>query len=382
MQSLIFWITVLSVYALLSISVRYISRGNIMNMSIQLLMAGLLLPCIYNLFKYIPDFSHLHSVKPLISDSWFKEFYLINFILILGFIIADIADCKLESKSIKIALPSFSLPMIAGFITGYCYFHNLKQGIAMGLIFSITAVPVLYLYLKELNWPINRMQTLMQSAIIMDIFAWSIFSCLQGTTHPVKLMIVIGLGLTPLITTKIIKHSHSYSYLHTIIYFALLLLLENLHYNSMLFAMMFILTLRFCKQHINLNFKKSGFFIHYQNYICIPLIISYGMIQIDYSHLSANLFWFGIFLLIPLVSKTLGNAIGLKWQQSSHETILMSSWKENILLGTRGLTEIVFLNIMLNEQLINPEVYLYLMIMSLLATLLPGIIKKEIKSSS
>lgn len=376
MQSFFFWTTVLGSYALLSIFIRHLSRGNIMNMSIQLLMAGLLLPCLYTLFTHIPDFSHITSPQSLISDTWFKEFYLVNFILILGFIIADIADCKLETKSIKIAIPSFGIPMLAGFVIGYGYFNNIRQSIAMGLIFSITAVPVLYLYLKELNWPIVRMRILMQAAIIMDMIAWSIFSCLQGNAHPFKLIVVIILGLVPLITTRIVNKKNNL--FHTFLYFLLLVVLENLHFNSILFAMIFILTLHYCQRGINLDFKQNEWFIRYQNYICIPLIISYGMIQIDYSHLAATWKWFAIFIITPIIAKTLGNLIGLKWQEESQGNHI-TSWSENILLGTRGLTEIVFLNIMLKENLINSELYLYLMLMSLVATLLPGLIRKTIK---
>lgn len=375
MQSFIFWITVLGSYALLSIFIRYLSRGNIMNMSIQLVMAGLLLPCLYTVFTHIPDFSHITSPQSLISDTWFKEFYLGNFILILGFIIADIADCKLETRSVKIAIPSFGIPMLTGLVVGYCYFNNIRQSIAMGLIFSITAVPVLYLYLKELNWSLERMRVLMQAAIIMDMCAWSVFSCLQGSSHPFKLIMVIILGLMPLITTRIVDKKNTV--FHTVLYFLLLLVLENLHFNSMLFAMIFILTLRFCKQGITLDFKQNEWFIRYQNYICIPLIISYGMIQIDYSHLTANWKWLVIFIISPIIAKTLGNLIGLKWQEESRGNPI-KIWSENILLGTRGLTEIVFLNIMLKENLINSELYLYLMLMSLLATLLPGLIRKNI----
>jgi hypothetical protein len=44
-----------------------------------------------------------------------------------------------------------------------------------------------------------------------------------------------------------------------------------------------------------------------------------------------------------------------------------------VLLNIRGLSEIVFLNLLLQQQLINPALYFALMLMGLIATLLPAL---------
>ncbi|MNG30432.1 hypothetical protein D3C84_1160480 [compost metagenome] len=49
-------------------------------------------------------------------------------------------------------------------------------------------------------------------------------------------------------------------------------------------------------------------------------------------------------------------------------------WREALLLNTRGLTEIVFLNLLLQQQVISAQLYFSLMLMSLIATLLPAFI--------
>lgn len=45
-----------------------------------------------------------------------------------------------------------------------------------------------------------------------------------------------------------------------------------------------------------------------------------------------------------------------------------------MLLNIRGLSEIVFLNMLLQQQLISPALYFALMLMSLLATLMPALL--------
>jgi hypothetical protein len=45
-----------------------------------------------------------------------------------------------------------------------------------------------------------------------------------------------------------------------------------------------------------------------------------------------------------------------------------------VLLNIRGLTEIVFLNLLLQQQLVDPLVYFSLLLMSLFSTLLPAML--------
>jgi hypothetical protein len=67
----------------------------------------------------------------------------------------------------------------------------------------------------------------------------------------------------------------------------------------------------------------------------------------------------------------LGNWLGLGWAGVSFEGA--SRWRESLLLNIRGLSEIVFLNLLLQQQLISPELYFALMLMGLVATLLPAL---------
>ena len=91
---------------------------------------------------------------------------------------------------------------------------------------------------------------------------------------------------------------------------------------------------------------------------------------------------FGALLLLPMASKLLGNWLGLSWATPSFTGA--SKWRESLLLNIRGLSEIVFLNLLLQQQLIGPALYFALMLMGLIATLLPalaGMNKPPLKSA-
>lgn len=76
-------------------------------------------------------------------------------------------------------------------------------------------------------------------------------------------------------------------------------------------------------------------------------------------------------LVLPIASKLLGNWLGLCWAAASPGAA--GKWRESLLLNIRGLSEIVFLNLLLSQQLITPAVYFALMLMSLVATLMPAL---------
>jgi hypothetical protein len=76
-------------------------------------------------------------------------------------------------------------------------------------------------------------------------------------------------------------------------------------------------------------------------------------------------------MAVPIASKIAGNWLGLRWATLSFPGA--SRWRESLLLNIRGLSEIVFLNLLLQQQLISPALYFALMVMSLTATLLPAI---------
>jgi hypothetical protein len=79
-----------------------------------------------------------------------------------------------------------------------------------------------------------------------------------------------------------------------------------------------------------------------------------------------------LLIALPIASKLLGNWLGVRWATPSFAGAVR--WKEALLLNIRGLSEIVFLNLLLQQSLISPALYFALMCMSLIATLLPALL--------
>jgi hypothetical protein len=80
-------------------------------------------------------------------------------------------------------------------------------------------------------------------------------------------------------------------------------------------------------------------------------------------------------LALPVLSKVLGSWLGLHWADPSAAARV--KWRESLLLNIRGLTEIVFLNLLLQLQLIDSLIYFGLLLMSLFSTLLPALLGKH-----
>ena len=75
--------------------------------------------------------------------------------------------------------------------------------------------------------------------------------------------------------------------------------------------------------------------------------------------------------MLSAVFWLLGHWLGLS--RATPSFVGTSKWRESLLLNIRGLSEIVFLNLLLQQQLISPALYFALMLMGLIATLLPAL---------
>lgn len=365
----IFWAILMIGMAFLTVIGK---KFNIIPIVTQLLLSILLLPIInYSVFPLLNI-----GLSDFLNDGIVKSIYIFNFALLFGYILSDVIDLKYESKVLKISIPSFFIPFIAGFILSYFFFsHNLLTDMAIGLLCAITAVPVLFIFLKNFNYDKHRTKLLIQVAIVIDILAWSILAIAKSSTHIENLIIVLLVGLTPFLLNFIVKNQKIYS----IVFFSSIILMEVLKLNSMLFGITFILSMAYLNIKFILPIKKESFIL-YQNYFAVPYILIYGIIQVNYSNFNVDNIWILVsFIILPIISKLLGNWIGFIWAEKELPT--KQKIKESFLLNTRGLTEIVFLNMLFQQNIINQEVYIACMLMGLISTLIPLFITNKEKDS-
>jgi hypothetical protein len=365
MMVALFWAMAMALFAVATRLGRHLGLIPIVS---QLLLATLGLPLL--MYFWIEPHWQL-SGAALVSPIWLKNLYSLSFALLLGYILSDVIDLHLDRQSLKIALPSFCIPFACGLATAFWLLPPQPwiSSLAVGLLFAITAIPVLYLYLRHINYPPAATRRLVQTAILIDLTCWTLFAIAQGTLHLSSLLLPLAGACLPVLLRLLGLRQ---AWLYSGCFFALLVVAEHYKLNALIFGIGYLLLMAVLKAPLILPFPVR-WMILLQTYIAIPLILTFGIVQINVHSAMDSLGWVQLaaLLLLPIASKMLGNWLGLGWAGASFQGA--SRWRESVLLNIRGLSEIVFLNLLLQQQLISPALYFALMLMGLIATLLPAL---------
>jgi len=361
----VFWLMALGLFAAATFVGR---RFGLIPIVSQLLLATFGLPLL--MYFWIEPGWQLSGAQ-LVSPVWLKNFYSLAFALLLGHILSDVIDLRLDRQSMKIALPSFVVPFACGLATAFWLLPPQPwiSSLAVGLLFAITAIPVLYLYLRHIDYPPAATRRLVQTAILIDLTCWSLFGLAQGSLHLSSLLLPLAGSCVPLLLRLVGLRQ---PLLHSGVFFALLVVAEHYRLNALIIGIGYLLCMAALKVPLKLPLN-AAWMQGLQTYLAIPLILTFGIVQINV-HSALNSFngvQLAALLLLPIASKLLGNWLGLGWAGASFAGA--SRWRESVLLNIRGLSEIVFLNLLLQQQLISPALYFMLMLMGLIATLLPAV---------
>ena len=364
MSIALFWLGLLALFA---VATWLGSRLRLIPVVSQLLLATLGLPLLM-LWSTPLGF----GASELLAADWLEPLYGVAFTLLLGHILSDVIDLDLHADSVKIALPSFFLPFFCGLACALWLLpaQSLLGSIAVGLLFALTAIPVLFLYLQHLGYPAARIRQLLQAAILMDLLCWLIFGLAQGSSAPATLLWPLLAASLPLLFKLLPCRSARFNGL---CFLALLLVMQQLKLNALVFGIAYLLCSAALRVPLRLPLP-SHVFAALQTWLAVPLILAYGLLQIDWQNAWLGYSWlqFGALLLLPIASKLLGNWLGLSWA-AGRLAPSPGQWRESVLLNTRGLTEIVFLNLLLQQQVISTQLYFALMLMGLISTLLPAL---------
>jgi hypothetical protein len=361
----LFWAMALALFAVATRVGRHFGLIPIVS---QLLLATVGLPLL--MYFWIEPQWHL-SGATLVAPIWLKNLYSLSFALLLGYILSDVIDLRLDRQSLKIALPSFCIPFAGGLATAIWLLPPQPwiSSLAVGLLFAITAIPVLYLYLRHIDYPVAATRRLVQTAILIDLTCWTVFAIAQGSLHLSSLLLPLVCACVPLLLRVLgLRQPRLYSGC----FFALLVVAEHYKLNALIVGIGYLLCMAALKVPLVLP-MPAAWMNRLQTWIAIPLILTFGIVQINVHSAMDSLSWaqLAALLLFPIASKLLGNWLGLGWAGASFAGA--SRWRESVLLNIRGLSEIVFLNLLLQQHLISPPLYFALMLMGLIATLLPAL---------
>lgn len=373
MSIALFWIIAGPLYALASHVGRRLGLFTIVS---QLLLASIGIPLLL-LFGVEP---YLGLEAPaLLAPAPVQLLYGLSFALLLGYILSDVVDLELSVQSLKIALPSFAVPFACGLACALWLLppQPWLNAVSIGLLFAITAVPVLYLYLHNVGYPPAAIKRLLHAAILMDLLCWSLFALAQGSSQPERLLWPLLGALLPLLLQRVLAlldyRGPRQDLVYSLPFFALMLVMQQFKLNALVFGIGYLLCLAWLKQPLRLPLPHA-WWQRIQNGVAIPLILTCGVLQVDFHNVGRDYSWlyFGALLVLPVLSKVAGSWLGLSWADRQASAALR--WRESLLLNIRGLTEIVFLNMLLQHQLIDASVYFSLLLMSLFSTLLPALL--------
>jgi hypothetical protein len=369
-----FWLLALAIYALVAI----IGGRRLIPIVGQLLVAAIAIPAL--LLVWVEPHWQL-SAQDLLAPTWLSMLYGLCFALLLGYILSDVIDLDLSPACVKIALPSFLVPMLAGLACALWLLpgeHGWLSAVGIGLLFSITAIPVLYLFLQSIGYPAEATKRLLHAAILMDFLCWSLFGLAQGSSNPAALLWPLLAAALPLLLHKVLRLRHGLFY--SLPFFALMLLFQQLGLNALVFGIAYMLCLGWLRQPfvLPLPLRQWKLLI---NGLAVPLILTFGVLRVDFHGIGQDTSWtvIAILLALPVVSKVLGSWLGLHWAEPSAAARV--KWRESVLLNIRGLTEIVFLNLLLQLQLIDSLIYFGLLLMSLFSTLLPALLGRHVHNN-
>ncbi|EPN59281.1 membrane protein, partial [Pseudomonas syringae pv. actinidiae ICMP 19079] len=195
MMVVAFWLMALALFALATWAGRQLGLIPIVS---QLLLATFGLPLLM-LFWIEPHWQL--SGAQLVSPVWLKSLYGLAFAIVLGQILSDVIDLRLDRQSLKIAVPSFLVPFLSGLACAAWLLPEQTwiSSLAIGLVFAITAIPVLYLYLHHIDYPPAATRRLVQTAILIDLTCWSLFAIAQGSLHLSSLLMPLLGACVPLL---------------------------------------------------------------------------------------------------------------------------------------------------------------------------------------
>lgn len=347
---------VIFILSILAINIVLVTLGkklNIINIVMQLVGAMIITPILTINYPEL-------QLQTIASSDIVKRIYDICFVILIAYILHDSIDCKYQKRDMKLVIPSFFIPFISGFICSILWLgeFNFQSAVVFGIIFSITAVPVLYMYLKGMNYSEESIKFFIQAAIVIDIISWIAHS-LVSDFHYSIIYLTIGAGILAFATYKINKQASG------IVLLLMLMIASYLKSNVLLVGVIYVVTASYLKMPINLILsEKTINFLN--NYIFIPLILFIGLFKVNWSGITPSIdFKVLLLIVVPLVSKILGNYVGLYLLKKEDK------WSSSILLNTRGLTEIVFLNLVFSAKQIDSYTYVIFLVMSLICTLLP-----------
>lgn len=359
------------------------------------IVAGIVLgPSLMGMF--FPEFSaFLFPVQSLGNLQFLSQIGLILFMFIVGMEIdANVLKNKTHD-AVVISHASIIVPFSLGMGLAYFIYKSLAPvevrfssfGLFIGIAMSITAFPVLARIVQERGIHKTRLGTVVITcAAADDITGWSILAAViavvkAGSFVSLIYTILLAVGYVMLMI-KVVRpflkrvgdlHASSANLSKSIvaIFFVVLILsawtTEIMGIHALFGAFM-------AGAIMPVNPKFRSLFIEKVEDVALvlllPLFFVFTGLRTEIGLLNDLYLWkiTGLIILVAVVGKFAGSALSAKF--------VGQSWKDSLTIGvlmnTRGLMELIVLNIGYDLGILSPQVFAMMVIMALVTTFMTG----------
>ncbi|WP_395049467.1 cation:proton antiporter [Flavobacterium sp.] len=359
------------------------------------IIAGIVLgPSLLGL--YFPEFSIvLFPVESLGNLQFLSQIGLILFMFVIGMEL-DLKVLRNRAKeAVVISHASIVIPFALGIGLAYfVYFKFAPVGVAflpfalfMGISMSITAFPVLARIVQERGIHKTKLGAIVITcAAADDITAWCILAAVIAIVKAgtfVSSLYVIGLAFSYVIVMLFVvkpflkKIGELYGTKDNLnkpvvaIFFLTLIIssytTEIIGIHALFGAFMTGVIMPDITKFRNLFIEKVE---DVSVILLLPLFFVYTGLRTEIGLINDPFLWkvTGFIILVAVVGKFFGSALAAKF--------VGQNWRDSLTIGalmnTRGLMELVVLNIGLDLKVLTPEVFTMMVIMALVTTSMTG----------
>ncbi len=359
------------------------------------IVAGIILgPSVFG--AILPEVSSfLFPPESLHNIYFLSQIGLILFMFVIGM---DLDLTMLRSKAsdaMIISYASIIVPFAFGVILSYFLyprfvsanipFHSFALFICIAM--SITAFPVLARIIQEKGWTKTHFGTIaITSAAVNDVIAWcllaivialvkagSVISALGSIIFSILYVCFMILVLKPLLVRIMDAHPTKETMNKGVIAFYFLILLASAYTTELLgIHALFGAFIAGISMPSDRNFRKILIekIEDISLVLLLPLFFVYTGLRTQLGLLNEGHLWIilGIVVAVAVVGKFMGSALSAR--------LVGQSWRDSLSLGalmnTRGLMELVVLNIGYDLGILSPQIFVIMVLMALITTFMTG----------
>ena len=343
-----------------------------------------------------PDFFvFLFPKESLKSLQYLSQIGLTFFMFIIGMELDVTKIRKRTRDAIVVSHASIMIPYLLGIMLAYCIYAEyapasvsfLSFSLFLGISMSITAFPVLARIIQERKLTRTTLGALaitcaaaddvtgwcILAAVIAIVRAGNILSALS-TIGLVSIFILFMLNIVrPWLTKMSARHVNGDNLSKHVVALSFFILLLSAYIAEVIgIHLLFGAFIAGVVMPRNIGFKKAlkAKVEDISVLILLPIFFAFTGLRTQIGLLSEGHLWTlcGIIILVAVVGKLAGSALTARF--------LNHSWRDSLSLGilmnTRGLMELIVLNIGYDIGILTPEIFAIMVLMALATTFMTG----------